>query len=210
MVDLENILNDNKYIGLMKEQYKHLFPISLIVLGVISISGLNFFGSAALESAFWKQNVIIALLIIYCMLPPTVQRKKPVWLGVALLFLFFLFGGANLFAGIMLVFEKIALAILALLLSYRMWLQTWSINKRYMIFAVCMVLSVACLFPIENENIIGSGFHALAEWSVDRFTSDHGFHLFLGLEAILAGVSEFIISQNSNDTQDISESPGSE
>lgn len=188
----------------MKDQYYQLFPILLIVLGVISISGINFFGSAALESACWKQNVIISLLMIFCMLPTTLQKKKSIWISAGVIFLFLLFGGANFWGviGIMLMFEKMALAILALLLSYRLFSLTWKVNKLYMIFAGCLILSVALLFPIEDENIVGSGFRALTQWSYDRFTSDQGFHIYLGLTGILAGVVEFIIRQNKTESSD--------
>ena len=45
--------------------YNHLlFPIFLIAIGIITLTGVNLFGSAILEGAAWKQNVIFALMII--------------------------------------------------------------------------------------------------------------------------------------------------
>ena len=55
------------------QNYDHLlFPIFLIAMGLIILSGVNIFGAAILEGAAWKQNVMFALLLIFGMLPPSV------------------------------------------------------------------------------------------------------------------------------------------
>lgn len=169
----------------------------LIAIGIIALSGINLFGSAILEGAAWKQNIIFALMIIFGMLPPYVQEKKVTWMLVGYTLAFFMFGGAN-FLGtvrVMLGFKKIILAVLALFMVYRLWAETWESHKYYMIFAVCLVMSVALLFPIKDENIVGSGFNALMEWSSERFFSDSGFHIYLGLIGLFAGISEFLIQR---------------
>lgn len=53
----------------MDKYNKFLFPIYLIAVGIIALSGVELFGAAILEGAAWKQNVIFALLIIFGMLP---------------------------------------------------------------------------------------------------------------------------------------------
>ncbi len=51
-------------------------PAFLIAIGLISALGFNLFGSALLEGAAWKQNVIYCILIIFCILPPAVLEMK--------------------------------------------------------------------------------------------------------------------------------------
>ena len=64
----------------MKNHDHLLFPIFLIAMGVIILSGVNLFGSAILEGAAWKQNVIFALMLIFGMLPPSVREMKATWM----------------------------------------------------------------------------------------------------------------------------------
>lgn len=185
-------------------KHKQFLPaIFLIAIGVIVFSGINLFGSAILEGAAWKQNVIFALMVIFGMLPPYAQEMKVTWMIAGYAIAFFMFGGANLIGtvSIMLVFEKIILAVLALFLAYRLWAETWRYRKYYMVFAVFLVVSVALLFPIKDENLVGSGVNALIEWSSDRFFSDRGFHIYLGLASIFAGISEFLIRKKESDSQ---------
>ena len=169
--------------------------ICLIVIGIIVLSGINLFGSAILEGAAWKQNVIFAMMIIFGMLPPYVQEMKTIWMIAGYSIAFFMFGGANLIGtvSLILIFEKIILAVLALFLTYCLWAETWKSHKYYMVIAMFLLVSVAMLFPIKDENIVGSGFNALMEWSPERFFSDNGFHVYLGLISIFGGISEFII-----------------
>ncbi|MDE7413299.1 MAG: hypothetical protein K2N05_05865 [Muribaculaceae bacterium] len=179
-----------------------LFPIFLIAMGIISVSGVSIFGSAALEGAAWKQNVMFAMLIIFGMLPPFLREMKATWMVAGYALAFFMFGGANIIGtvGIMLGLEKIVLAVLILFLGYRLWYSTWKKNKLYIIFPVIGIVFLALLFPIEDKNIVGSGMDAVMKWSKSAFTSDGGFHIFLGLVSLCAGISEILISRTLGST----------
>lgn len=186
----------------MKSYESYLFPIFLVAMGIITLSGVNLFGAAILEAAAWKQNVIFALLIIFGMLPPSVREMKATWMVAGYALAFFMFGGANIIGtvGIMLGLEKIVLAVLILFMGFRLWASTWKINKLYMLVPVLGILFVALLFPIQDQNIIGSGLDALKKWSTSDLTSDKGFHIYLGLVALLAGITEIIILTKSPKT----------
>ncbi|MDE5791704.1 MAG: hypothetical protein K2H96_10815 [Muribaculaceae bacterium] len=184
----------------MKSYNNLLFPIYLIAMGVITLSGVNLFGSAILEGAAWKQNVIIALMIIFGMLPPFIRGQKATWMVAGYAIAFFMFGGANIIGtvGIMLGLEKIILAVVMLFMAYRLYSETWTVNKWFMLVPVCGVIFVALLFPIQDQNIVGSGFDALKNWSSSDFTSDKGFHIYLGLLSIAAGITEILIQTKSS------------
>ncbi len=176
--------------------YNHLlFPIFLIAIGIITLTGVNLFGSAILEGAAWKQNVIFALMIIFGMLPPAVRELKATWMVAGYALAFFMFGGANIIGtvGIMLGLEKIMLAVLILFMAYRLYAETWKVNKLYMLAPVLGLACVVLLFPIQDQNIVGSGWDALTNWSSSDFTSDKGFHIYLGLFGIAAGITEMLI-----------------
>lgn len=172
-----------------------LFPIFLIAMGIITLTGVNLFGAAILEGAAWKQNVILALLLIFGMLPPSVREMKTTWMVAGYALAFFMFGGANIIGtvSIMLGLEKILLAVLILFMCYRLWAGTWRINKLYMLVPALAVVSVGMLFPIQDQNIVGSGMDALVNLSASDFTSDKGFHIYLGITGILAGIAEMLI-----------------
>lgn len=183
--------------------YEYMFfPIFLVVIGVIALSGVDLFGAALLEGAAWKQNVILTLLLIFGMLPPAIRGLKATCTAAGYALAFFMFGGANFWGtvGTMLIFEKILLAVLMAFLGYRLWAETWKVNKLYIIVPVLGMVSVALLFPIQDQNIIGSGFDALTKWSTSAFTSDKGFHIYLGLTGIFAGLSEILIITKSSKT----------
>ena len=184
----------------MKSYNNLLFPIYLIAMGVITLSGVNLFGSAILEGAAWKQNVIMALMIIFGMLPPSVRELKATWMVAGYSLAFFMFGGANIIGtvGIMLGLEKIILAVIMLFMSYRLFAETWTVNKLFMLVPVCGVVFVALLFPIHDQNIIGSSFDALKNWSSSDFTNDKGFHIYLGLLGVCAGITEMLIQTKSH------------
>lgn len=186
----------------MKHYEYMFFPIFLVVIGVIAISGVDLFGAALLEGAAWKQNVILALLLIFGMLPPSIRGLKSTCTAAGYALAFFMFGGANLCGtvGTMLIFEKILLAILMAFLGYRLWAETWKINKLYIAVPILGIISVALLFPIQDQNIIGSGFDALTKLSASAFTSDKGFHIYLGLTGIFAGISEILILTKASKT----------
>ena len=61
-------------------------------------------------------------------------------------------------------------------------------------------VSVAILFPIQDQSIIGSSIDALTNLSASEFTSDKGFHIFLGLTGLSAGVTELLILSKSSKT----------
>ena len=179
----------------MKNYDYLLFPIFLIAIGVITLTGVNLFGSAILEGAAWKQNVIMALLLIFGMLPPSVRELKATWMVAGYALAFFMFGGANLIGtvGIMLGLEKIMLCVLILFMAFRLYSETWNINKFYMAAPVCAMVCIALLFPIQDQNIVGSSFDALINMSSTAFTSDKGFHIYLGIAGIAAGITEMLI-----------------
>ncbi|MDE6543215.1 MAG: hypothetical protein K2K76_04555 [Muribaculaceae bacterium] len=178
------------------KSYNHLlFPIFLIAIGIITLTGVNLFGSAILEGAAWKQNVILALLIIFGVLPPAVRELKATWMVAGYALAFFMFGGANIIGtvGIMLGLEKIMLGVLILFMAYRLYAETWNVNKLYMLAPGLALVFVVLLFPIQDQNIVGSGWDALTNWSSSAFTSDKSFHLYLGLFGIAAGITEMLI-----------------
>ena len=179
----------------MKTYNYLLFPIFLIAIGIITLTGVNLFGSAILEGAAWKQNVIFALMIIFGMLPPAVRESKASWMVAGYALAFFMFGGANIIGtvGIMLGLEKIMLAVLILFMAYRLYAETWNVNKLYMLAPVLGLAFVVLLFPIQDQNIVESGWNALTNWSSSDFTSDKGFHIYLGLFGITAGITEMLI-----------------
>ncbi len=186
----------------MKNYESYLFPIFLLAMGAITLSGVDLFGAAILEGAAWKQNVIFTLLLIFGMLPPSVREMKATWMVAGYALAFFMFGGANIIGtvGIMLGLEKIILAVLVLFMAYRLWAETWRVNKLYMIAPALGIVFVALLFPIQDQSIIGSGIDALKNWSASDFTSDKGFHIFLGLTGLCAGVTEMLILSKSPKT----------
>lgn len=186
----------------MKNYESYLFPIFLLAMGAITLSGVDLFGAAMLEGAAWKQNVIFTLLLIFGMLPPSVREMKATWMVAGYALAFFMFGGANIIGtvGIMLGLEKIILAVLVLFMAYRLWAETWRVNKLYMIAPALGIVFVALLFPIQDQSIIGSGIDALKNWSTSDFTSDKGFHIFLGLTGLCAGVTEMLILSKSPKT----------
>ncbi len=183
----------------MKKFESYLFPILLIVVGLIILSGINVFGAAFFEGATWKQNVIFTLMILFGMLPPSVREQRFTWMVIGGAIVFFYYGGANILGtvGKALIYTKILLATLMAFLGYRLWSTTWSVNKLYMIVPVLGLIFIGLLFPIKDQNIFGSGFEAIKNWSAARFTSDKGFHIYLGLVSILAGIGEILIQRKS-------------
>lgn len=172
-----------------------ILPAFLVAIGLISSLGFNLFGAALLEGAAWKQNVIYCILIIFCILPPAVHEMKATWMVAGYAIAFFMFGGANMIGtvGIVLGLAKICLVALILLQTYRVYLVAWKRAKFTIAFPVIAIICAFLLLPIQDENIVGSSFRALSQWSWDRFSSDKEFHLFLGLSAIFSGITEFII-----------------
>ena len=176
-------------------KYDHfLCPIFLLAIGILAISGLNIFGAAILEGAAWKQNIIYTLFVIFALLPVFIQKMKVTWMCAGYALAFFMFGGANIIGtvSIMLALEKVALVVLALFLLFNMGVQFWKTNKLFLLFPLLALIFIACLLPIQDQNIIGSGFDALVKWDKSFMSSDKGFHIFLGLAAIFAAISQFL------------------
>lgn len=172
-----------------------LMPLILVVLGIISITGLDVFGSAFLEGAAWKQNVMYGLIITFAMLPPEVQKQRLVWMGFGGIFIAFFYGFANAPGSVALTLfiEKILFSILILALFYRLYKATWETNRYFMALPVLAIVSLVLLFPIKDENIAQSSLNALIEWDKNRFTSDHNFHIYLGLFSLISGICEWLM-----------------
>lgn len=179
----------------MQKYEMQLMPIILIVIGFLSLTGVNTFGSAFLEGAAWKQNVMYGLIIVFALLPPEVQKQRLIWMGFGGLFIAFFYGFANAPGSVALVlfFEKIFFSILILTLSFRLYKTTWRTNKYLMALPIVAIVSLILLFPIKDENILGSSWNALMEWNKDRFTSDHNYHIYLGLFSLITGTCEWLI-----------------
>ncbi|MDE6299067.1 MAG: hypothetical protein K2M10_05420 [Muribaculaceae bacterium] len=173
-----------------------LIPAILIVIGVLVLSGMEVFGAALLEGAAWKQNVLFMLIIIFAMLPPEIQRMKGTYIvELAVFFGFTYLGIANLWGAVAIVLwiEKIVLAVMATGLLYRAYRKTWNSDKLLLLPAVATMICVILLLPIEDQNIVGSSINVLREWRLDAFTDDKGFHLYLGLTGIFAGITEYLL-----------------
>ena len=179
----------------MQKYEMQLMPLILVVIGIISLTGLDVFGSALLEGAAWKQNVMYGLIVVFAMLPPEVQKQRLIWLGFGVTFMAFYYGFANAPGSVALTLfvEKVFFSILILALSFRLYKVTWGTNKYFMALPVLAMVSLALLFPIKDENIVGSGWNALIEWNKDRFTSDHNYHIYLGVFSLISGICEWLI-----------------
>lgn len=179
----------------MKQSTKFIIPALLVAIGLICLAGFDLFGSAMLEGAAWKQNVIYGILIIFCMLPPAVLEMKATWMVAGYALAFFMFGGANIIGtvGIVLGIIKICLIALTLFQGYRLYLSCWSKSRWSIIFPIAALIGFIMLLPIQDENIVGSSIRAITEGSWDRISSDKGFHIYLGIATIFSGITEFLI-----------------
>lgn len=179
----------------MQKFEMQLMPIILIIIGILSITGIDTFGSAFLEGAAWKQNVMYGLIIIFAMLPPKVQKQRFVWMGFGGIFVFFFYGLANWWGAVALALkiEKYFYTILILALTYRLFKSTWEKSKYLMLLPVLAIVSLILLFPIKDENIVVSSWNAMMEWDKERFTSDHNYHIYLGLFSLISGICEWLI-----------------
>ena len=193
----------------MQKYEMQLMPIILIVIGILSITGIDTFGSAFLEGAAWKQNVMYGLIIVFAMLPPEVQKQRLVWMGFGGVLIAFFYGFANAPGSVALTLfiEKIFFSVLILALSYRLYKATWNSNKFIMVLPVFAIIVLVLLYPIKDENIVGSGWNTLIEWDTSRFKSDHNFHIYLGAYSFISGICEYLILKHStkslNQTEEI-------
>lgn len=179
----------------MQKYEMQLMPIILIVIGILSITGIDTFGSAFLEGAAWKQNVMYGLIIVFAMLPPEVQKQRLVWMGFGGVLIAFFYGFANAPGSVALTLfiEKIFFSVLILALSFRFYKTTWAKNKYIIVIPVLAIVSLALLFPIKDENIVGSAWNALIEWDKERFSTDHKYHIYLGIFSLISGICEWYI-----------------
>lgn len=184
----------------MRQSTSFIIPSLLVAIGFICISGFDLFGSALLEGAAWKQNVIYGIFIIFCMLPPMVLELKATWMVAGYALAFFMFGGANIIGtvGIVLGIIKICLIALTLFQGYRLYVSCWDKSRWQIVIPALALIGFIMLLPIQDENIVGSSFRALTEGSWDRISSDKGFHIYLGLATILSGITEFVILKNTD------------
>ena len=179
----------------MQLNNKTIYPILLLVTGIISLLNFNIIGTAALEGAAWKENAILSLLIIFCMLPSFIRDKKPIWLIIGYGIAFFMFGGANFYGTISMALSvsKFLFLFLVIWETYQLFQMYWKSKKIVLLLPLVTFVFVILLFPIKDENIVESAIRSISEWSTDRFSSDNGYHVYLGLIGIVSSVSEFFI-----------------
>ena len=175
------------------------FPCYLFAIGIIIVSGIDIFGAAFLESAPWKQNVLFSVLLLFGLLPPNARNSKPTWMIIGYTFAFFMFGGANIVGtvGIVLGLMKVAFPVLIIYQAFRLWFYIKDYSKWIMLLPIISLVLIFLLLPIKDENIVQSAITVVTEFSTQNFSSDHGFHLYLGVIGIITGITEFIIAKKS-------------
>jgi hypothetical protein len=196
----KNNLNEEAHISTSiqndAEKLKPLFtPCYLFVLGTITLLGINLIDEALLESANWKQNTIFGVLLLFGLIPSYVRNKKETWLVLGYTIAFFLFGGSNVIGSvaIALLIVKIFLPVFILFQTFRIW-SVWKFTKRWLfLLPLIALIAVALIFPIEDKNIVESGWKSLSNWSFANYRSDGGFHIYLGVIGIVTGITEFFI-----------------
>ena len=97
---------------------------------------------------FCVRNVIFSLLLIFGIFH--FRKGNEIRMDCSgLLSGFFMSRGASIIGtvSIMLEDEKICLAVLVLFMAYRLWVETWNVNKLFMIAPLLAFLSIA-LFRI--------------------------------------------------------------
>jgi hypothetical protein len=178
------------------ERIKPLFlPCFLLVTGIISLLGIDLLDPALLESANWKQNTILSLLILFGLMPSYVRNRKEAWMIMGYTVGFFMFGGSNLVGTVTIIMLviKLFLPVFILFQTFRLW-DSWQLRKKWLyLFPVISLLSVILLFPIEDKNIVQSGWTALTEWSWKNYRSDGYYHIYLGMIGMITGITEFLI-----------------
>lgn len=174
-------------------------PCYLFAIGIIIVSGIDIFGAAFLESAPWKQNVLFSVLLLFGLLPPNARNSKPTWMIIGYTFAFFMFGGANIVGtvGIVLGLMKVAFPVLIIYQAFRLWFYIKDYSKWIMLLPIISLVLIFLLLPIKDENIVQSAITVVTEFSTQNFSSDHGFHLYLGAIGIITGITEFIIVKKS-------------
>lgn len=171
------------------------FPCYLLVLGVIVLLDIELIDPALLESANWKQNTIWCMLLLFGLLPPNLRGHKVVWMGIGYLLAFFVLGGANLYGTVrlMLATAKAVLPMLILFQGIRLWAATRGHGRWTLLLPLAALVFAGLLYPIEDQNIVQSGWQSLLNWSMENYRDDNGFHTYVGIIGILAGLTEAAI-----------------
>ncbi len=178
------------------EKLKPLFiPCYLFIIGIIVLSGVHLIDPALLESANWKQNTIWSLLILFGLMPPGMRNRKEIWMVMGYTAAFFMFGGSNIYStvNIILLAIKTFTPVLILYQACRLWKIRKFDRKWLFLLPIAALTCVILIFPIENKNLIDSGWQSLRNWSWENYRSDDYFHLYLGLIGIISGITEFLI-----------------
>lgn len=170
-------------------------PCFLLTVGVFALADIQLVDPALLESANWKQNTIWCVLLFFGLLPPNFRAHKITWMGLGYLLAFFILGGANVFGSVRLMTAafKILLPVLILFQAVRLWTATERWERLTLLLPLAALVFAGLLCPIEDRNIVQSGWQSLLEWSTDRYRDDNGFHTYLGAVGILAGLTECTI-----------------
>ena len=167
----------------------------LLVTGVLALLDLQLVDPALLESVNWKQNTIWCLLLFFGLLPPNLRAHKITWMGIGYLLAFFILGGANVFGTVKLMMSvfKVVLPVLILFQAIRLWVATERYERLALLLPAAALVFAWLLYPIEDQNIVQSGWRSLLSWSMDHYRDDQGFHTYVGAIGVLAGVTECMI-----------------
>lgn len=170
-------------------------PCYLLVLGIIALLDIELIDPALLESANWKQNTIWCMLLLFGLLPPNLRGRKVVWMGIGYLLAFFVLGGANVYGTVrlMLAAAKAVLPMLLLFQGIRLWAATRGHGRWTLLLPLAALVFAGLLYPIEDQNIVQSGWQSLLNWSTENYRDDNGFHTYVGIIGILAGLTEAAI-----------------
>ncbi len=172
-----------------------LFPCGLLVVGVLALLNLQLVDPALLESANWKQNTIWCVLLLFGLLPPNLRAYKITWMGIGYLLAFFILGGANVFGTVKLMMSvfKVMLPVLILFQAVRLWVATERYERLALLLPLAALVFAWLLYPIEDQNIVQSGWKSLLDWSLEHYRDDSGFHTYVGAIGVLAGLTECTI-----------------
>lgn len=193
---MEEIKNVQHNSIIKNETLPIIFSISLFVIGALSLSGISVFGSALLEGAAWKQNVIYCILIFFCLLPPIVRNSRATSMAIGYSLAFFMFGGSNIIGtvGIIISLIKVAFPILIIYQGIRLWILSEKHNKWLLVLSLAALVLSILIIPIQDQNIVQSGIDAIIEFDSEKFTDDGGFHYYIGGISIITGIIEFLIT----------------
>lgn len=194
-----NIRKSHKIKDLMFKDNERLIPLFwpsyLVVIGTISLVGINIIDPALLESANWKQNTIWSALLFFGLVPPFMRSTKGVWMIMGYVLAFFIFGGGNVYGTVQLMLSifKIFLPVFILFQMVRLWEEINKYSKWVFLLPITALFFVMMIYNIEDKNIFQSVWDSITEWSWKSYRSDNGYHYYLGAIGILTGITEFLI-----------------